>query len=118
MTVIPLKIGNATIRAEVADTSFRLALGLMFRSRLAPEEGMLLRFGKSANHALHMWFVRFPIDVIFIREDGNVARIHHARPWEFPFTAGSAVRYALEVNSGFCLRNGIKAGDPCINLPE
>jgi uncharacterized membrane protein (UPF0127 family) len=117
MTVIPLKIGNASVTAEVAETPFRLALGLMFRRRLDPEGGMLLNFGKSANHAIHMWFVRFPLDVVFIDSDGVIARIHHARPWEFPFTAGTAVRYVLEVNAGFCLKNGITDGDRCANLP-
>jgi len=112
-----IKVGNAEVRAELAGTPFLLALGLMFRGRLAPGTGMLLRFGVSANHAIHMWFVRFPLDVIFIREDGVIARIHSARPWESPFTAGSAVRYVLEVDSGFCRKNGIRAGDRCANLP-
>ena len=112
-----IRIGKAVVSAQVADTLPKLALGLMFRAKLAPGDGMLLSFGRTANHAIHMWFVRLPLDVIFIKEDGTIARIHRAAPWGLPFAAGSPVRYVLEVNGGFCRRNGIKAGDKCLGLP-
>ena len=110
-------IGKTPIKAEVADTAPMLALGLMFRGKLAQEEGMLLKFVRTADHAIHMWFVRFPLDVIFIRQNGTIARIVRAVPWQFPFSAGVPVRYVIEANAGFCRRKGIKAGDKCANLP-
>ena len=111
-----IEIKRAEIKAEIADTIPKLALGLMFRRKLAPNGGMLLRFVRSANHSIHMWFVRFPLDVIFIRDDGTIARIRRAVPWQLPLWAGSPVGYVLEVNAGFCRRHGIKAGDRCANL--
>jgi uncharacterized membrane protein (UPF0127 family) len=114
--LVRIKIKRAVIRAEIADTVPKLALGLMFRHKLAWGAGMLLRFGRSADHAIHTWFVRFPLDVIFIKESGAIAHIRRAVPWELPFRAGSPVRYVLEVGAGFCRRHRIKAGDK-VRLP-
>jgi uncharacterized protein len=60
-----------------------------------------------------MWNVRFPLDLIFIRQNGRIALIHKALPGESNFRPGKPVKYVLEVNAGFCTRNGIKTGDRC-----
>lgn len=113
-----MRIRGTEIEVEVADTPGSLALGLMFRRRLARGKGMLLKFARAADHRIHMWFVGFPLDVIFIREDGKIARIVRAAPWRMPFRAGVPVRYVLEVNGGFCRRKGIRVGDICKGLPK
>lgn len=113
LTIRDLTIKQVGIRAEIADTTLSIMLGLMFRKPLARGTGMLLCFRRSADHAIHMWNVRFPLDVIFITQNGKVAHIHRAIPWEGNFRAGKPIRYVLEVNAGFCLRNGIRVGDRC-----
>ena len=113
-----IRIRKTGVRVEIAETVAGISLGLMFRKRLARTEGMLLRLPRSGNHSIHMWFVRFPLDIVFIREDGTIARIRRAVPWQMPFRAGSRVCFILEVNGGFCRRNGIRAGDRCRNLPR
>lgn len=83
----------------------------MFRRRLPPDAGMLLRFPRIADHGLHMLNVRFPLDLVFLRADGTVARIARALPGGWGFYAGEPVRWCLEVNAGFCRRHGIRRGD-------
>ena len=106
-----LRIRRARIRAEVAHSFGSLLLGLMFRRRLAPDHGLLLRFPWAANHTIHMLFVRFPLDLLFIRPDATIARIHQGRPGLHFYRAGQSVKSVLELNAGFCRRHGLAAGD-------
>ncbi len=108
--VRPLRIGRARVRVEVADTLLTRGLGLMFRRRLAPDAGVLLCFPRAGHHALHMWHVRFPIEVIWLDDHGTVTGIRRAAPGAGPFRPGRRVRFALEVNAGTCRRLGIRPG--------
>ena len=112
-----LTIRRTRVRAEIADTPWALMLGLMFRKSLAPDSGMLLCFRRAGNHGLHMKNVRFPLDVLFLDSGGTIVRMHHAVPGEWGFWPGTPVRYALEVNAGFCRRHRIRTGDRC-RLPS
>lgn len=109
-----LKINGRALRVERAETWRALTWGLMFRRRLAPNNGMLLCFRRTANHAIHMWNVRFPLDVLFLEENGTIAHIRKALPGAFPFRSGKRVRYVLEVNAGWCARHGVRPGDRCV----
>src|ERR1041384_6955926 len=111
--VVQVKIHRATVKAEVAETWWQVSLGLMFRKYLAPNAGMLFILGRDADHAFHMWFVRIPLDVLFIDGDGRIAHIRSARPGAGPFRSGEAVRYVLEVNHGWCAAHGVGVGDRC-----
>jgi len=108
-----LRIGRVRLRVEVADSLLTRAVGLMFRRSLAPDAGVLLCFPRSGDHALHMWWVRFPLDIAFIRDDGRVLKIVRAVPGQRPFASGRRIRYALELHAGSCRRWGIRAGARC-----
>jgi len=73
---------------EVADSALSQARGLMFRSSI-PEEyalvmevggGGLLPFGGPSRQLVHMLFVRFPIDVVWLVDD-EVTRVERMHPW-------------------------------------
>lgn len=112
-----LTIRRARLKVEVARSHWRLMLGLMFRRTLAPGTGLLLCFGRPADHGIHMRFVRFPLDAVFIRSDGTVARIRRAVPGQWGLWAGEPVRYVLEVPAGFARRHGLRRGDR-VTLPR
>lgn len=112
--IVQVKINRSTVKAEVADTFWAVALGLMFRKYLAPNAGMLFQLRRAADHVFHMWNVRIPLDVLFIMEDGEIVHIHGARPGEGPFRSGHPVRYVLEVNYGWCAEHGVGIGDRCV----
>ena len=58
-------------RCVVADSPRVRMRGLLGRHGLDPGEGMLIR----PTNAIHMWFMRFPIDAVFLAQDGTVLRI-------------------------------------------
>lgn len=66
------------LEAKYAITFFERLLGLMFRSSMGKEDAIIFRNVNS----IHMFFVRFPIDVVYIDKDNKVLKIKHSlRPW-------------------------------------
>jgi uncharacterized protein len=93
-------------RCEIPKSSFARARGLLGRSGLEPGSGMLI----DAAPSVHMFFMRFPIDVVFLDRDRNVVRVVHGlRPWRVA-GARRAVA-ALELPAGAAAEAGIEKGD-------
>ena len=60
--------------------------------------------------SVHTWFMRFPIDVVFLDGDGRVLRIVEAMPpWRMAARRGA--RVALELPAGGAARAGVKVDD-------
>jgi uncharacterized protein len=93
-------------RCEIPDSSFGRARGLLGRDGLEPGEGMLIdRAG-----TVHMFFMRFPIDVVFLDRDRKVVGVRHRlRPWRVA-GARRAVA-ALELPAGAAAEAGIEVGE-------
>jgi uncharacterized protein len=98
---------------EVAATEREKALGLMFRTELGDSQGML--FPYAAERGLQMWMhnTYIPLDMLFIRADGTIARIEErAEPLsDRVISSGAPVLAVLEIPGGAAARLGIKAGD-------
>jgi uncharacterized membrane protein (UPF0127 family) len=93
-------------RCEVPKSSFARARGLLGRSGLEPGDGMLI----DAAPSVHTFFMRFPIDVVFLDRDWKVVRVvDRLRPWRVA-GARRAVA-ALELPAGAAAEAGIEEGD-------
>jgi uncharacterized protein len=86
--------------------------GLLGRERLEPGEGMLFNRGRFEPFMwMHMFFMRFPIDIVFLDREGLVIRVNHRlRPWRLSSIVFGA-RSALELAAGEALRSGTMVGD-------
>jgi uncharacterized membrane protein (UPF0127 family) len=92
-------------RCEVAERPLRRMRGLLGRSALLRDEGLLLRPAPS----IHTWFMRFPIDAVFLDRDLRVIDTASAvRPWRFAARRGA--RAVLELAAGEAARQGIRPG--------
>jgi uncharacterized membrane protein (UPF0127 family) len=91
--------------------------GLMFRRYLPKDRGMLFDFGSPEPATMWMENTYLPLDMVFIRADGIIARIEaHTEPMSRRvIAAGEPVLGVLELNSGVCDALGIKAGDRVIH---
>ncbi len=98
---------------ELARTDAERMKGLMYRTELGPDAGMLFLFDETAVHEFWMKNTFIPLDLIFISEDGRVSGIvARAVPGDLtPRTAGGPSRYVLEVNGGWAERHGVHVGD-------
>jgi len=86
--------------------------GLLGRSGLEPDEGMMFVRGRFEPFMwMHMFFMRFPIDIVFLNREGVVVRINHAlRPWRVSSVVLRA-RVALELEAGAASRSRTTVGD-------
>ena len=91
---------------EVPESTFGRMRGLLGRNGLDPGSGMLI----DSSPSVHMFFMRFPIDVVFLDRDWNVVGVRHGlRPWRVAGARGAAA--ALELPAGAAAAAGIEEGD-------
>ena len=120
-TVITTASGKTNISTEVAVSSTEQEQGLMFRTSIGDNDGMLFVYAKP--QAIQMWMrnTYIPLDMVFIQPDGTVSRIETgAEPLsERIIPSGPAAKAVLELKAGTALRLGLKPGDhiesPAIN---
>jgi len=93
-------------RARVADRFFARAWGLMGREVLAPGEGLVIVPCRS----VHMAFMRFALDIVFLDRRGDVCRVMNLRPWGFSPVVRTA-RTVLELPEGTIARARVEVGD-------
>jgi uncharacterized protein len=93
-------------RCVVADSPVSRMRGLLGRRELRPGEGLLLRPAS----AIHTWFMRFPIDAVFLDRDWRVVGISDdVRPWRARSRRGA--KAVLELPAGESARRGLQVGD-------
>jgi len=104
---------RATIAVEVASTGPQREVGLMFRKHLDDNAGMVFVFPDAAPRNFWMHNTPIPLDMIFADSKGVVTGIvANAEPYSDKLLTGEGdAEYVVEVNSGFCAKNGIKPGD-------
>ena len=116
-TLEPLTIvtrgGRHSFSVEVARNDIDRAQGLMYRRSLAPDRGMLFDFGRTEPLSMWMKNTYIPLDMLFIRPDGTIARVaENAEPLSTRvISSGEPVSAVLEVPGGTAARLGIIAGD-------
>lgn len=113
---VPLTITSASgvhrFTVEVASTAEQQQHGMMFRTSLAPDRGMLFPYDQPQEVAFWMKNTLIPLDMIFIRADGTIARIATAIPHnQVPVPAGEPVVAVLEIAGGRAAELGIREGD-------
>jgi uncharacterized protein len=80
--------------------------GLLGRPGLPPGEGLLL----PRTSSIHMFFMRFPIDAVFLDRERVVRKVvPELKPWRVAFARGA--RSVLELPAGEARRRGLQEGD-------
>lgn len=105
--------GEVTLTAEIADTPARRERGLMWREQLADDAGMLFDFEVEQPVAIWMQNTLIPLDIIYIREDGTIAKIiaHAQAMSRRQLPSGEPVLGVLEIGAGRAMELGIEPGD-------
>ena len=98
---------------EVARMAEEQATGLMNRSSLAPDRGMVFPFDPPRDASFWMKNTLIPLDMIFVRADGSIANIEaNTVPLSLqPVYSDGPVAAVLEIAGGRSAQIGIKAGD-------
>jgi hypothetical protein len=92
-------------RVEAAFDSKTRNKGLLGRT-IVPDDYVLII---APSNAVHTWFMRVPIDLVFVSRDGAITKVRRGvQPWR---VAGSLRAFAvIEAATGFIERHGIRPG--------
>lgn len=100
------------LRLEVASTEAQREYGLMYRTSLDPDLGMVFVWTSPVQDSFWMENTLIPLTVAFISADGSVQETQDMQAETCSFhTPSQAYQYAIEANLGFFAANGIKPGD-------
>ncbi len=104
--------GRSTLHVEIVDDAAGRQKGLMGRTELAPDTGMLFDYRKPTQVTMWMKDTPLSLDMIFIADDGRVVRVaQHTTPFaETLIPSFVEVRAVLEVAAGTAQRLGIAPG--------
>jgi len=111
---LSIRSGSATHQfiVQVAATSEQQERGLMFVKSLPGDRGMIFPYNPPQDVSFWMKNTLIPLDIIFIRSDGTIVRITHAKALdESPLPSGEPVAVVLEIRGGRAAELGIKEGD-------
>ena len=108
------------VRVEVADDLFERARGLMYRTALGVNRGMLFVYPEEQKLSFWMRNTLIPLSIAFIDSELRIVDIQDMRPLDDEppsYVSSGPAQYALEVNQGFFEKRGVKVGDR-VELPE
>lgn len=111
-------IGEATFAVEVADTPALRERGLGYRDSLCESCGMLFVFGHKEAYGFWMKGMRFPIDILWIR-DGTIIHIERSvdfRDQQRIYRPDTPADHVLELPAGTCEKRHIQRGDRVVFL--
>jgi uncharacterized membrane protein (UPF0127 family) len=104
--------GSPRVAVELARTNHDRQRGLMYRTTLDKDEGMLFSWSDERPRSFWMKNTCLPLDMLFIAADGVIVGILEQVPTMN--TASRSVRcpaaHVLEVNAGYCRAHGIEPG--------
>lgn len=111
--------GIRTITVEVADEFEEQRIGLMHRTALPDQSGMIFTYPTPVSTAFWMKNTLIPLDMIWISETGRIVGITaNARPLSLtPRPSPSPVIAVLEISGGASEELGIQVGDLAVEIP-
>jgi len=108
---VRLNAGIHNINAELASTPQQREIGLMFRTAMPANDGMLFAFEQPGQQCFWMRNTLIPLSVAFLGDDGSVVNIDEMKPQTLDsHCSAKPVRFVLEMNEGWFAKRGIKAG--------
>lgn len=119
LPTIELKAGIYRIQAELADTPKAREVGLMSRTGMPTNSGMLFIFEQKAGHCFWMNNTKIPLSIAFIADDGKIVNIEEMQAETTNnHCPKAAVRYALEMNKQWFSERVIVPGTVIQGLPK
>ena len=113
-----LSAGMHVIETELAISPAQQQTGMMFRTEMGANEGMLFVNDDVAMRCFWMRNTLIPLSIAFVADDGTIVNIADMQPRsEDSHCSIKPVRYALEMRQGWFAKRGIKAGSKLSGKP-
>ena len=115
---IKLNAGMHVLQIEVARSPEERSIGLMFRKSMGTNEGMLFVFEQPGQQCFWMKNTLLPLSVAFLADDGTVVNVDDMKPLTLDsHCSAKPVRFVLEMNDGWFVKRGVKAGTQLQGAP-
>ena len=104
--------GSPVTTNEVAENERDRQRGLMYRTRMGEDRGMIFTFAERDDHTFWMHNTCISLDMLFIDDDGLIVGIEESTPTmsDDTFSVGCSSKYVLELNAGWTRAHGVTAG--------
>ena len=113
-----LTAGFHQIEVQVASTPAQQSTGLMYRAEMPQHEGMLFIFPEAKQQCFWMKNTLIPLTAAFVADDGTVVNLEDMQPKTAQSHCSTKpVRFVLEVNQGWFMKKGLKAGVRLVGPP-
>jgi hypothetical protein len=111
---LPLRIGSVDIVAQIAITDKEQQRGLMFRTELPTNSGMLFPYKEPKALSFWMKNTSIPLDIGFFDSEGILKEVHRLMPHDVTpvKSRSSELQFALEMPQGWFSQNRLFAGQP------
>lgn len=112
LQTMKLYVGPEVVTAEVAMTQVQIATGMMFRTEMAENEGMLFVFSQPHRTSFYMKNTKLPLNVAYLDSEGTILELLELKPLdETPVEAKTdRVQFVLEMNKGWFTRHNVSVG--------
>jgi len=118
LSTTTLGAGMYNIKVEVAQTPQEHATGLMWRTSMPANEGMLFIFPRAGQQCFWMKNTLLPLSIAFIDDSGRIVNLDEMQArTETPHCSTQPVRFVLEMNKGWFKKHGFKPGDQLKGAP-
>ncbi|MGB6155306.1 MAG: DUF192 domain-containing protein [Castellaniella sp.] len=118
LPTVALQIGPHALTAELADTPDRLREGLMHRTKLAKDAGMLFMLGAANHYCFWMKNTLIPLSIAFIDETGTIVSIQEMQAGSLDLhCTQEPATAALEMSQGWFEQAGIRKGNRVQGIP-
>jgi uncharacterized membrane protein (UPF0127 family) len=102
------------VRVEIADDASEQSRGLMYRTALAEDRGMLFVFPDEEERSFWMRNTLIPLSIAFMDSEGRIVDLQDMKPLDDDpphYVSAEPAQYALEANKGFFEERGVEVGD-------
>jgi uncharacterized membrane protein (UPF0127 family) len=108
--------GKPRVSVELAREEEHKARGLMFRTKMPADEGMLFSWSNEQVRSFWMRNTCIPLDMLFIARDGTIVGILEQVPTlnDAPRSIPCPAAYVLELNAGWTRSHGVRAGQKVV----
>lgn len=112
LQTIPLYIGDQVMSTELAYRPHEIQTGMMFRTNMAENEGMLFIFGGPHRASFWMKNTLIPLSAAYISPEGVIEEIHNLEPHNTNAVVATStnIQYVLETPQGWFTRHNIETG--------
>jgi hypothetical protein len=112
LATIKLWLGPEEMITEMAITAEQQQTGMMFRTNMAENEGMIFVFPVTERASFWMKNCTLPLSIAYIDADGAIQEIHDLQPHDTNSvtSAGANIRFALETPQGWFQRHKVHEG--------